>query len=67
VFYQTLDDLLKHAENRFLLVNLASKRAGQILQEDAGSELGSNNALTIALEEIAQGTIKYERTKEGIK
>jgi len=75
-----IEDLLKQVDSRYTLVILAAKRESKVndylgsLQRD-GLAMGkgplvksnSNKPLSIALEEIAQGKIKYERTGEGIK
>ncbi|HHT35603.1 MAG: DNA-directed RNA polymerase subunit omega [Candidatus Wallacebacter cryptica] len=57
-----------NVDNRFTLVVAASKRARQLL---AGAEatVESNHVkpVSIALDEIAAGKIKWVRTKEGIK
>jgi DNA-directed RNA polymerase subunit omega len=67
MIYPSLDDLLKHTENRYTLVIVAAKRARQILLEGITNEERSNKAVTIALEEIVSGKTRYERTKTGIK
>ncbi|NLM69677.1 MAG: DNA-directed RNA polymerase subunit omega [Firmicutes bacterium] len=59
---------LAHVDNRFTLVIAASKRARQILSgAEATVETKHCKPVTIALDEIAAGKIKWVRTKEGIK
>ena len=68
MIYPTLDDLLKHADNKFTLATVAAKRARQILDDGQKSnDERSNKAVTIALEEIVSEKTKYQRTKSGIK
>ncbi|MBP1763626.1 MAG: hypothetical protein H6Q65_684 [Firmicutes bacterium] len=63
-----LTDLLSKVDNRYTLVTLVGKRAREI---SAGSEVlvdcESSKPVTIAMEEIVQGKITYQRTKESIK
>ena len=72
-----IDDLLAAVDSKYSLVILAAKRAREInsyynqLGEGRGEfvpplvETGfSNKPLSIALEEIAQGKIEYERTED---
>ena len=72
-----IDDLLAAVDSKYSLVILAAKRAREInsyynqLGEGRGEfvpplvESGfSNKPLSIALEEIAQGKIEYERTED---
>ena len=74
-----IDDLLKHVDSRYTLVILAAKRAREInsyysqLGEGRGEfvpplvESGglTNKPLSIALEEIAEGKVTFERP-EGV-
>jgi DNA-directed RNA polymerase subunit omega len=71
-----MEDLIEHSENKFTLVVEASKRARQItnFQKRLGEGVGgvaplkvediSKKPLTVALEEIAEGKIEYERPEE---
>ncbi len=67
MIYPSLDELLKHADNRFMLVILAAKRARQIIEERQADDECSTKPVTIAFEEIINGKTKYESTKTGIK
>lgn len=64
-----LKDLEKQVDSKYTLVTLAAKRAREltdgadILAEDVDTE----KVVSIALEEIAEGKIGYQRMKEGIK
>ena len=82
-----LDALLQHADSKFSLVNIVTKRARQLnnwirVQQLAPTErreffaseplvdkeeINPNKPVSIALDEIGEGLIKYHRTKEGIK
>jgi DNA-directed RNA polymerase subunit omega len=55
----TIEDCLKRVKNRFLLVNLASKRVRQIRE---GSEY-----LVVSLREIAAGKVTIKEDQEEIE
>ena len=71
MIYPRVDDLLENVDSRYALVIVSAKRARQInnyhhqLGEGSFEELPplvesrSKNYLTMALEEIAEGKIKY--------
>lgn len=64
----SLDTLMKVVDSRYTLVVASAKRARALME--GASRLGesrSEKPVTIALEEIAEGKVKYSRTKEGIK
>jgi DNA-directed RNA polymerase subunit omega len=72
-----IEDLLDHSENKFTLVIESAKRARQItnFQKRLGEGVGgvapmrlediSKKPLTVALEEIAEGKIEYDRPEPG--
>jgi DNA-directed RNA polymerase subunit omega len=77
-----METLLEHADSKYTLVILAAKRSRQInayfsqLGEGVAEytppqvALGPDQApkaLSISLQEIAEGKATYERTTEGIK
>ena len=66
----SLDELMrnKYVDSKYTLVVATAKRA-RALMEQAGNEEGAKaiKPVTAALEEIAQGKLKIERTREGIK
>jgi len=75
-----IDDLLSQVDAKYTLVVMAAKRARQInsYYTQLGEGLGEfvpplvpsdpgRKPLSIALEEISQGKIAYERVIEGIK
>ncbi len=63
-----LEALLGRVENKYALVIVAAKRARQ-LKEGALPmvEVDSGNPVTVALEEIAAGKIRFELPKLPIK
>ncbi|OLC28653.1 MAG: DNA-directed RNA polymerase subunit omega [Armatimonadetes bacterium 13_1_40CM_64_14] len=63
-----LEALLGRVENKYALVIVAAKRARQ-LKEGALPmvEVDSGNPVTVALEEIAAGKIRFEMPKLGMK
>lgn len=68
MIHPSLDVLVKKVDSKYTLVVLAAKRAREIMSGDSALvESKSNKPVTVALEEIAQGKIVYERTKAGIK
>ena len=64
----SINTLLTKVDSRYTLVVLAAKRARQILDgAEPKVKLRSTKNVTNALEEVAEGKIRYERTKAGIK
>ena len=61
-------ELLDKVDSRYTLVILAAKRARQLT---AGSkrriDIDSNKNVTVAVHEIAEGKVTYERVSDGIK
>lgn len=64
----TVEDCLKRVSNRFLLVNMASKRVRQIRE---GSEYlvksPKNEDIVVALREIAAGKITKKNEEEEVE
>jgi len=77
VIHPRIDELLENVDSRYALVIIAAKRARQInnyhhqLGEGIGFEDAppplvesrSKNYLTMALEEVSEGKLKYEYKK----
>lgn len=64
----SLDILVSKVDSKYTLVVLAAKRAREIMDGEASFvDSKSNKPVTIALEEVAQDKISFERTKTGIK
>lgn len=60
--------LLGKVDNRYALVVVAAKRARQIIAgEEKMTEIESNKPVTIAIHEISEDKITYEKVKAGIK
>jgi len=64
----SLDALMKKVDSRYTLVVCSAKRA-RLLMDGAPklNETKSDKPVTVALEEISEGKVTYERIKEGIK
>ena len=64
----SLDILVKKVDSKYTLVVLAAKRARELM-DGAQSlvECSSRKHVTVAMHEIAQDKVSYERTKSGIK
>ena len=68
MIHPSLDILVNKVDSKYTLVVLAAKRAREIMSGEAPlAESKSNKPVTLALEEVAQSKIIYERTKAGIK
>lgn len=64
----SIDTLVTKVDSKYTLVVLAAKRAREIMDGSVTTvESKSNKQVTVALEEVAQDQITYERTKSGIK
>nr|WP_277623673.1 DNA-directed RNA polymerase subunit omega [Candidatus Contubernalis alkalaceticus] len=68
MIYPSIDKLLKSVDSKYSLVIAAAKRARQI-QEGASIliDTSSKKDVTVALEEISEKQLIYEKTKQGIK
>jgi DNA-directed RNA polymerase, omega subunit len=63
-----INEILEKVDNRYTLAVFAAKRAREIIGgEPALVKSASNKPVTIALEEINQDKLGYQRTKAGIK
>ncbi len=61
-------DLLDKVDNRYSLVIVTSKRARQIIDgAERLTDIKSNKALTLAINEVNENEISYETLKEGYK
>lgn len=60
MIYPSIDSMLKQVENRYILAMLSVQRAIQLLKgEQETIEATSKKPIIVALEEIAEGKIKY--------
>lgn len=63
-----LEALLNRVENKYALVIVAAKRARQLKEGSLPLvDVDSGSPVTVALEEIAAGKIRFEMPKIGIK
>jgi DNA-directed RNA polymerase subunit omega len=63
-----LESLLDRVSNKYALVIVAAKRARQLKDGALPMvDIDTQNPVTISLEEIAAGKIRYEMPKLGIK
>lgn len=68
MIHPSLDVLVDKVDSKYTLVVLAAKRARELMNGEAAEvDSRSNKQVTVALEEVAQSKIAYERTKTGIK
>ncbi|HHV63080.1 MAG TPA: DNA-directed RNA polymerase subunit omega [Firmicutes bacterium] len=68
MMHPSLDKLFDKVDSRYTLVVAAAKRARQLMEgEKPLVNCDTDKPVTIALEEIYEGKVKYERTKSGIK
>ncbi len=64
----TLDELMKHVDSKYTMVVAAAKRARQIMDGSPSAvDPRCKKPVSIALEELAAGRLRYQRTKHGIK
>lgn len=58
MLYPAMRELLRHIDNRYLLVNVVARRARQIAQEaeECGDPL-DDKPVSIAIEEISEGRL----------
>ena len=63
-----IDSLLDKVDSKYSMVIVSARRARQLL---AGArkqvDTPSDKPVTVALQELAAGQLKYQRTKTGIK
>ncbi|MDI6813754.1 MAG: DNA-directed RNA polymerase subunit omega [Desulfitobacteriaceae bacterium] len=64
----SLDLLMQQVDSKYTLVVAAAKRARTIMEDTNNEELAKGvKAVSLALQEIAEGKLHFERTREGIK
>lgn len=63
----TVEDCLKHVDNRFELVLLAAKRARQLAKGSAHPLVAEENdkPTVVALREFAEGYTRFEETQSN--
>ena len=66
MIYPTLSKLQEKVDSKYTLVVAVSKRARQLVDgEQALVKVSSVKPVTVAVHEIAEGRITYERTKSA--
>lgn len=67
IVHPPMSQLLRKVDSRYTLVVLAAKRARQLLDgAEAKVDVPTNKNVTQALAEVADGRIRYERTRSAI-
>ena len=65
MLYPAMNKLKSHIPNRYMLVNVVARRARQISAEaEAAGEHLEEKAVTMAINEVAQGRFDAEDIKE---
>jgi DNA-directed RNA polymerase subunit omega len=68
MIYPPLNELMDKVDSRYTLVVQTAKRARELVDGAKKlTEVLSTKSVTIAIHEIYEDKITYERTKEGIK
>lgn len=63
-----LESLMKKVDSKYTLVTLAAKRARELTDGDEPLvDVETTRVVSIAMEEIDQGKITYEKPQGGIK
>ncbi|KAB2954477.1 DNA-directed RNA polymerase subunit omega [Heliorestis acidaminivorans] len=65
----SLDRLMENVDSKYALVVLAAKRARALTEkkDSLPEQYKNKKAVTLALQEIVEGKVKYEQPKGGIK
>lgn len=64
----SLESLMEKVNSKYTLVTLAAKRARELTDGDQPTVCAdTNKVVSIAMEEIDAGKIRYESSKTGIK
>lgn len=64
----SLESLMEKVDSKYTLVTLAAKRARELTDGDQPTVCAdTNKVVSIAMEEIDAGKIRYEFSKTGIK
>ncbi|MGI6707026.1 MAG: DNA-directed RNA polymerase subunit omega [Clostridia bacterium] len=68
MIYPPLNELMDKVDSRYTLVVQTAKRARELVDGAKKlTDVESTKSVTIAIHEIYEDKITYERTKEGIK
>ena len=67
----SLDDLMEYVDSRYTLVVISAKRARQVTeivtQDEEETKIQFDKPVSMALNEVALGSVLFRRTKQGIK
>lgn len=64
----SLESLMEKVDSKYTLVTLAAKRARELTDGDQPTVCAdTNKVVSIAMEEIDAGKIRYESSKTGIR
>ena len=67
----SLDDLMEYVDSRYTLVVISAKRARQVTeivaQDEEETKIQFDKPVSMALNEVALGSVSFRRTKQGIK
>lgn len=64
----SLDILLSKVDSKYTLVVATAKRARELMEQPEFEEVyQGEKPVSMALDEIANGKFRFERTREGIK
>ena len=68
MLYPPVADLLKNVDSRYLLVNVVAQRARKISEEaEANQEELTENPVTLAIREVADGKLSASLKEEYMK
>jgi len=70
MIYPSIDKLVKKVESKYILVSLAAKRARQLREDEAALKVAkpiSKKPVGMALEEIAEGKLQFERPQKTVE
>ncbi len=64
----SLDELMNRVDSKYTLVVATAKRARTLMEDENTEGLDEGvKPVSLALDEIAKGKLRFEQTKEGIK
>jgi len=63
----SLDELMKKVDSKYTLVVISAKIARKLTEGQTESTSTRTNPVSVALKEVVEGHVGWERTKSGIK
>ncbi len=68
ILYPSIDHMISLVDSKYTLVIASSKRARRLLEgAEPHATAKSGKFVSVALKELEQGSIRYVRTRDGIK